>query len=105
MLNWCPSKSPKWSFKCCYCNTFTLQPYVFCDTLKACQTLVCDENFLAAIFNILAIKYLVWMVRFQSPLVYIFLLHSIRHIRIIHFSLNASLDVYSQNILFYYIQF
>ena len=71
-LNSCPSKSTTPVLKRIhfqYLNV-NLQPWNFQDTLQDGQTMICNNNYFADILRVCEIKDLIWVMRFQSPLVY-----------------------------------
>ena len=71
-LNLCPSKSTTPDLKRILFQYLkvNLKPLNFKDTLQDGQTMICNNNYLADILRVCEIKDLIWMMRFQSPLVY-----------------------------------
>ena len=71
-LNLCPSKSTTPVLKRILFQylKINLQPCNFKDTLQDGQTMICNNNYPADILRVCEIKDLIWMMRFQSPLVY-----------------------------------
>ena len=71
-LNLCPSKSTTHLLKWILFQylKFNLQPLNFKDTLQDGQIMIYNNNYLADILRVCKIKDLIWVMRFQSPLVY-----------------------------------
>ena len=71
-LNLCPSKSTTPVLKRILFQYLkvNLQPRNFYDTLQDGQTMICKNNDLADILSVCEIMDLIWVMRFQSPLVY-----------------------------------
>ena len=72
-LNLCPSKSTTPVLKRIHFQYLkvNLQSLTFQDTLTNGQTMICNNNYLADIIRVCEIKDLIWVMRFQSPLVYV----------------------------------
>ena len=72
-LNLCPSKSTTPVLKRILFQYLkvNLQPWNLYDTLQDEQTMICNNNYLTDILRVCEIKGLIWVMRFQSSLVYI----------------------------------
>ena len=72
-LNLCSSKSTTPVLKWILIQYLKVnsKPWIFYETQQGGQTMICNNNYLADILRVCEIKDLIWVMRFQSPLVYL----------------------------------